>query len=159
MRDHITWFWRCLGTVFFLLSFGFSQFHGHGSWLVCEVPIVSYGYHEGPRLTISIFCDWSRSWRYSNFPWHLTSRVWGTKEILMDEEFIWPPTWQQVDNASKFIEYCNTPIIKGCSHTKPRAVAIDQIARFVINYNILPSWWVPELKTFEIPADHRQRRS
>ena len=35
--DHTTWFWRCLGTVFGHFSFGLSQLHGHGSWLVCEV--------------------------------------------------------------------------------------------------------------------------
>jgi hypothetical protein len=34
---NITWFWRCVGTAFWTLSFGLSQFHGHGSWLVCEV--------------------------------------------------------------------------------------------------------------------------
>ena len=33
-----TWFWRCLGTDFghFLLG---SQFHAHGSWLMCEVAL------------------------------------------------------------------------------------------------------------------------
>ena len=37
-HDHTTWFWMCLGTTFghFL---GLSQFHGHGSWLVCEVAL------------------------------------------------------------------------------------------------------------------------
>ena len=41
--SHCTWphymilevCWDCLWT----LSFGLSQFHGHGSWLVCEVPL------------------------------------------------------------------------------------------------------------------------
>ena len=32
VRDYTTWFWRCVGT-----AFGLSQFHGHCSWLVCEV--------------------------------------------------------------------------------------------------------------------------
>ena len=38
VRDHTTWFWRWLGTAAFghSLSFGLSQFHGHGCWLVCE---------------------------------------------------------------------------------------------------------------------------
>ena len=37
IHDHTTWFWRCLGTAFGTLSFGLSQSHGHGSWLVCKV--------------------------------------------------------------------------------------------------------------------------
>jgi hypothetical protein len=32
LRDHTTWSWDGLWT----LSLGLSQFHGHGSWLVCE---------------------------------------------------------------------------------------------------------------------------
>ena len=38
VRDHATWLWRCLGTAFghFLLG-SHKRFHGHGSWLVCEV--------------------------------------------------------------------------------------------------------------------------
>jgi hypothetical protein len=39
VRDHTTWFWRCLGTGLCTLSFGLSQFHSHGSWLVCEVAL------------------------------------------------------------------------------------------------------------------------
>ena len=41
-RDHTTWFWRCVGTAFGTLSSGLSQFHGHGSWLVCEV-VLGFG--------------------------------------------------------------------------------------------------------------------
>lgn len=32
---------------------------------------------EGLRLTISIFCAWSRTWRHFKFALHLTLRVWG----------------------------------------------------------------------------------
>ena len=40
VRDHTTWFRRCLGTVAFEhFLIGLSQFHGHGSWLVCETPL------------------------------------------------------------------------------------------------------------------------
>ena len=36
IRDHTTWFGRCVGMAFGHFSFGLSQFHhGHGSWLVC----------------------------------------------------------------------------------------------------------------------------
>ena len=32
-------------------SFGLSRFHGHGSWLVCEVALgVMYTIREGPKL-------------------------------------------------------------------------------------------------------------
>ena len=38
IHDHIAWFWGCVGTTALgHFSFGLSQFHGHGSWLVCEV--------------------------------------------------------------------------------------------------------------------------
>ena len=40
-RDHSTWFWKCLGTAFGHFLFGFSQFHGHGSWLVCEAALTA----------------------------------------------------------------------------------------------------------------------
>jgi hypothetical protein len=30
-----------VGTAFGHFSFGLSQFHGHGSWLVCEVVLIS----------------------------------------------------------------------------------------------------------------------
>ena len=36
IRDHTTWFWGCVGTTPWTLSFGLSQFHGHSFWLVCE---------------------------------------------------------------------------------------------------------------------------
>ena len=36
-HDHPTWFWKCVGTAFGHFSFGFSQSHGHNSWLMCEV--------------------------------------------------------------------------------------------------------------------------
>ena len=39
--DHSTWVWRCVGTAFGHFSFGLSQFHGHGSWLVCEVALLA----------------------------------------------------------------------------------------------------------------------
>jgi hypothetical protein len=39
IRDYTTWSWRCVGTAFGHFSFGLSQFHGHGSWLVCEVAL------------------------------------------------------------------------------------------------------------------------
>ena len=39
-EDPWPWFWRYLGTAFgHTLSFGLSQFHGHGSWLVSEVAL------------------------------------------------------------------------------------------------------------------------
>ena len=39
--------WRCVGTAFgHSLSFGLSQIHGHGSWLVCE----SSGPYQWSRL-------------------------------------------------------------------------------------------------------------
>ena len=37
VRDHTTWFWTWSSDGLWTLSFGLSQFHGHGSWLVCEV--------------------------------------------------------------------------------------------------------------------------
>ena len=49
MASHYTWgsmttlhdVWRCVGTAAFghSLSFGLSQFHGHGSWPVCVVAL------------------------------------------------------------------------------------------------------------------------
>jgi hypothetical protein len=41
VRDHTTWLWRCVGTALGHFSFGLSQFHGHDSWLVCEVALNS----------------------------------------------------------------------------------------------------------------------
>ena len=37
-RGHTRWFWRCWDGLW-TLSFGLSQFHGHGSWLMCEVAL------------------------------------------------------------------------------------------------------------------------
>ena len=34
-----------VGTAFGHFSFGLSQFHGHGSWLVCEVALKLYVAH------------------------------------------------------------------------------------------------------------------
>jgi hypothetical protein len=53
MTSHHTWgpvtilhdFWRCVGTAFGHFSFGISQFHGHGSWLVWEVVLREWLYH------------------------------------------------------------------------------------------------------------------
>ena len=39
VRDHTRWLWRYVGMAFGHFSFGLSQFHGHGSWLVCEVAL------------------------------------------------------------------------------------------------------------------------
>jgi hypothetical protein len=39
VHDHTTWLWRCLGDGLWTLYFELSQFHGHGSWLVCEVAL------------------------------------------------------------------------------------------------------------------------
>ena len=44
IRDHTTWFWRCVGTALWTLSFRLSQFHGHGSWLVCEVALTHFSF-------------------------------------------------------------------------------------------------------------------
>jgi hypothetical protein len=38
-RDHITWFRKCLWDGFWTRPFGFSQFRGHGSWLVSEAAL------------------------------------------------------------------------------------------------------------------------
>ena len=32
-------FWRCVGTAFGHFVFGLSDFHGHGSWLMCEAAL------------------------------------------------------------------------------------------------------------------------
>jgi hypothetical protein len=37
VSDHTIWFWRCVGMAIGLLSS--HNFHGHGSWLVCEVAL------------------------------------------------------------------------------------------------------------------------
>jgi hypothetical protein len=42
-RDHATWLWRVCWDVLWTHSFGLSQFHGHGSWLVCEVALCRIG--------------------------------------------------------------------------------------------------------------------
>ena len=39
VHDHTIWFWRWDGL--WALSLGLSQYHGHGSWLVCEVALSS----------------------------------------------------------------------------------------------------------------------
>ena len=39
IHDHTTLFWRCVGTAFGHFHQALSQFHGHGSWLVCEVAL------------------------------------------------------------------------------------------------------------------------
>jgi hypothetical protein len=46
IRDHTTWCcWRWIGTAFGRFSFGLSQVHGHGSWLVCEVALSKMWLH------------------------------------------------------------------------------------------------------------------
>ena len=42
-----TWFWRCVGTAIGHLSFGLSQFHGHGSWACVKWPLGA-GLHYVP---------------------------------------------------------------------------------------------------------------
>ena len=39
VRDHTTWFWRVCWDGLWTLSFGLTQFHGHGSWLVWKVAL------------------------------------------------------------------------------------------------------------------------
>jgi hypothetical protein len=39
VREHTTWVWRCVGSGLWTLSFGLSQFHGYGIWLMCEVAV------------------------------------------------------------------------------------------------------------------------
>ena len=51
--DHTTWFlevsWDCL----WMLTFGLSQFHGHSSWLMCEVALMHY--HAITKLRIQCY--------------------------------------------------------------------------------------------------------
>ena len=42
------------------LSFGLSQFHGHGSWLVCEVALLRAGLHYGGEGLRSVKNAWPR---------------------------------------------------------------------------------------------------
>ena len=44
------------------LSFGLSQFHGHSSWLVCEVALTSEEFKTA-NLTYSVAFFHSRGWR------------------------------------------------------------------------------------------------
>jgi hypothetical protein len=37
LHSRVRDFGRCVWDGLWILSFGLSQFHGHGSWLVCEV--------------------------------------------------------------------------------------------------------------------------
>ena len=37
VRDRTTWFWRCVGMALGRFLLGLSLFHGHASWLVCEM--------------------------------------------------------------------------------------------------------------------------
>ena len=65
--DHTTWFWRCLRMAFgHPLSFGLSQFHGHGSWIVCKAARVTF-----------------------TPGWHLTLYYWNSIEIGGE----WPGAW------------------------------------------------------------------
>ena len=57
IRDHTTWCWRCVGTAFGHFSFGLSQFHGHGSWLVCEVAQSRSGY-SFQLIAVSLCTSW-----------------------------------------------------------------------------------------------------
>ena len=66
--------WDSLGT----LSFGLSQFHGHGSWLVCEVALntILNVVETGPRLA-----GWAHAWT----------------------GYLWPlPKWWVCPRSSKF---------------------------------------------------------
>ena len=63
IHDHTTWFWWCVGTAFgYTLSFGLSQFHGHSSWLSCEVTL-------GPMLMTTL--EWT-----CNIGCHLLTFYW-----------------------------------------------------------------------------------
>jgi hypothetical protein len=61
VRDHITWFWRCVGTTFGHFHLGSHNFmvmahghgtwswhmvmaHGHGTWFMCEVALTYIDY-------------------------------------------------------------------------------------------------------------------
>ena len=50
VRDHTTWFRRCLWDNLWTLSFGLSQFHGHGSRLVCEVTQIYSSLFHCPQI-------------------------------------------------------------------------------------------------------------
>jgi hypothetical protein len=41
IRDHTTWFWRVCSGGLWALFFRLSQSHGPGSWLVCDVALIS----------------------------------------------------------------------------------------------------------------------
>jgi hypothetical protein len=50
-----TWVWRSVGTTAFgHFSFGLSQFHGHDSWLVCEVALIKGGHAIKPTKDADI---------------------------------------------------------------------------------------------------------
>ena len=48
VRDHTTRCWRVCWDGLWTLSFGLSQLHGHGSWLVCEVALSGVGVGRAP---------------------------------------------------------------------------------------------------------------
>ena len=60
VRDHTTWSFGGVLDNLLRLSFRLSQFHGHGSWLVCEVALyesISTGLSntEGPTVQVAQF--------------------------------------------------------------------------------------------------------
>jgi hypothetical protein len=57
-RDRTTWIRRCVGTAIGHFSFGLTQFHGHGSWLVCEVTLRPHNFHCGGSEYFS-FVRWN----------------------------------------------------------------------------------------------------
>ena len=105
VREHTTWFWRCLGKAFghFLLG---SQFHDHSSWLVCEVALVC-AQVQGPfavtvitsrQFWVSILQEvgaaWKLSvlspfilWRLKNRPYerHRSPNITNSIAILTDD--------------------------------------------------------------------------
>ena len=70
---------------------------------------------ESLKLVIYKSCDWSRSWRWSTFILHQTTRARGTKKILMDENSTRHPTCHQVDIISWSTRCCIGPSQKNGS--------------------------------------------
>ena len=73
----LSWFRRCLGTALDT-SFGLSQFHGHGSWLVFDVALTRGHFTQGPKVVSTKLWEPKRSGQgHPNTVLKPCSVVWG----------------------------------------------------------------------------------
>ena len=82
IHDHTTWCWRVSWDGLWTLSFGLSQFHGHGSWLMCEVDLMYITCSDCDKIMRVGYVSIAQIWR------KMYIMSWGWKKLIVQHHSI-----------------------------------------------------------------------